>query len=148
MSFIRYILIIGILVACAHKVQVPLSETIVSKKTAENNWSQVLINFVDENGKIDFNSLSKRPLLLKRYISYLSINGPNKNPQQYSSLNSKKAFYINAYNALAMYGILLEGIRHRRGLPVHGQRTRTNARTRKGAKKTVAGKKGVKDMKH
>lgn len=38
------------------------------------------------------------------------------------------------------------GIRHRRGLPVRGQRTRTNARTRKGARKTVAGKKGVKDM--
>ncbi len=38
------------------------------------------------------------------------------------------------------------GIRHRRGLPVRGQRTRTNARTRKGPKKTVAGKKGVKDM--
>lgn len=33
------------------------------------------------------------------------------------------------------------GIRHRRGLPVRGQRTRTNARTRKGPKKTVAGKK-------
>ena len=40
------------------------------------------------------------------------------------------------------------GYRHRRGLPVRGQRTRTNARTRKGVKKTVAGKKGVKDMKH
>jgi small subunit ribosomal protein S13 len=39
------------------------------------------------------------------------------------------------------------GIRHRLGLPVRGQRTRTNARTRKGPKKTVAGKKGVKDMK-
>jgi len=39
------------------------------------------------------------------------------------------------------------GIRHRRGLPVRGQRTRTNARTRKGPKKTVAGKKGVKDLK-
>ncbi|MGC3969592.1 MAG: 30S ribosomal protein S13 [Pirellulales bacterium] len=39
------------------------------------------------------------------------------------------------------------GVRHRRGLPVRGQRTRTNARTRKGPKKTVAGKKGVKDMK-
>ena len=38
------------------------------------------------------------------------------------------------------------GIRHRRGLPVRGQRTRTNARTRKGPKKTVAGKKGVKEM--
>ena len=37
-----------------------------------------------------------------------------------------------------------EGIRHRQGLPVHGQRTRTNARTRKGPKNTVAGKKKVK----
>ena len=36
------------------------------------------------------------------------------------------------------------GLRHRLGLPVRGQRTRTNARTRKGPKKTVAGKKGVK----
>jgi len=34
-----------------------------------------------------------------------------------------------------------EGLRHRKGLPVHGQRTRTNARTRKGPAKTVAGKK-------
>ncbi|HEY5394269.1 MAG TPA: 30S ribosomal protein S13 [Trebonia sp.] len=34
-----------------------------------------------------------------------------------------------------------QGIRHRKGLPVHGQRTQTNARTRKGKKKTVAGKK-------
>ena len=39
------------------------------------------------------------------------------------------------------------GLRHRRGLPVRGQRTRTNARTRKGPKKTVAGKKSVKGMK-
>ena len=38
------------------------------------------------------------------------------------------------------------GLRHRRGLPVRGQRTRTNARTRKGVRKTVAGKKGVKEM--
>lgn len=36
------------------------------------------------------------------------------------------------------------GERHRRGLPVRGQRTKSNARTRKGRKKTVAGKKGVK----
>jgi small subunit ribosomal protein S13 len=38
------------------------------------------------------------------------------------------------------------GTRHRKGLPVRGQRTRTNARTRKGPRKTVAGKKGVKEM--
>ena len=40
-----------------------------------------------------------------------------------------------------------QGIRHRRGLPVRGQRTKTNARGRKGPKKTVAGKKSVKAMK-
>ena len=38
------------------------------------------------------------------------------------------------------------GSRHRRSLPVRGQRTRSNARTRKGPRKTVAGKKGVKEM--
>ena len=38
------------------------------------------------------------------------------------------------------------GYRHRRSLPVRGQRTRSNARTRKGPRKTVAGKKGVKEM--
>ena len=38
------------------------------------------------------------------------------------------------------------GLRHRRGLPVRGQRTRSNARTRKGPRKTVAGKKSVKGL--
>jgi small subunit ribosomal protein S13 len=38
------------------------------------------------------------------------------------------------------------GYRHRRGLPVRGQRTRSNARVRKGPRKTVAGKKGVKEL--
>jgi small subunit ribosomal protein S13 len=38
------------------------------------------------------------------------------------------------------------GLRHRAHLPVRGQRTRTNARTRKGPRKTVAGKKGVKEL--
>jgi len=46
----------------------------------------------------------------------------------------KRKMEINCY----------QGIRHRKGLPVHGQRTHTNARTRKGPKKTVAGKKKVK----
>ena len=48
----------------------------------------------------------------------------------------KRLMDINSYR----------GRRHKRGLPVRGQRTRTNARTRKGPKKTVAGKKGVKDL--
>ena len=42
--------------------------------------------------------------------------------------------------------VCYRGMRHRRGLPVRGQQTQSNARTRKGKKKTVAGKKGVKDL--
>ena len=53
------------------------------------------------------------------------------------SMNIKRLIEIGSYR----------GLRHRRNLPVRGQRTRTNARTRKGPKKTVAGKKGVKDLK-
>jgi small subunit ribosomal protein S13 len=47
------------------------------------------------------------------------------------SQDIKRKMEINCY----------QGVRHRKGLPVHGQRTHTNARTRKGPKKTVAGKK-------
>ena len=50
------------------------------------------------------------------------------------SQDIKRKMEINCY----------QGVRHRKGLPVHGQRTHTNARTRKGPKKTVAGKKKVK----
>ncbi|MBK5227814.1 MAG: 30S ribosomal protein S13 [Actinomycetota bacterium] len=50
------------------------------------------------------------------------------------NLNIKRKVEIGCY----------QGLRHRRGLPVHGQRTHTNARTRKGPKKTVAGKKKTK----
>ncbi|MBN1293249.1 MAG: 30S ribosomal protein S13 [Candidatus Latescibacteria bacterium] len=47
------------------------------------------------------------------------------------TMNIKRLMDIGSYR----------GLRHRRGLPVHGQRTRTNARTRKGPRRTVAGKK-------
>src|SRR5882672_7485124 len=58
-------------------------------------------------------------------------------------LRRQVAASINRLREIGCY----RGLRHRRGLPVRGQRTRTNARTRKGPRKTVAGKKSVKGMK-
>ena len=52
-------------------------------------------------------------------------------PRREVALNIKRLTEIGCYR----------GVRHRRGLPVHGQRTKTNARTRKGPKKTIANKK-------
>ena len=57
-----------------------------------------------------------------------------------------RRFSTGAINRLRDIGCY-RGLRHRRGLPVRGQRTKTNARSRKGPKKTVAGKKSVKGMK-
>lgn len=65
---------------------------------------------------------------LRDYITQnLTVEGDLRREVQ---MNIKRLMEIGCYR----------GLRHRRGLPVHGQRTRTNARTRKGPKKTVAGR--------
>jgi len=65
---------------------------------------------------------------LREYISgNLKVEGDLRREIQ---MNIKRLIEIGCYR----------GLRHRRGLPVHGQRTKTNARTRKGPKKTVAGR--------
>jgi small subunit ribosomal protein S13 len=67
---------------------------------------------------------------LRTYIDTLQVEGDLRRER---SQSIKRLSEIGAYR----------GLRHRRGLPVHGQRTKTNARTRKGPKKTVGrGKKG------
>lgn len=67
---------------------------------------------------------------LRGVIDDYSTEGQLRSETQ---MNIKRLMDIGCYR----------GLRHRRGLPVRGQRTRTNARTRKGRKKTVAGKKKV-----
>lgn len=76
---------------------------------------------------------------LSRIGSYI-----DKNLLIEGELRRLEAANVNRLRKINCY----RGIRHRRGLPVRGQRTRTNARTRKGKKRTVAGKKGVKDVSH
>ena len=66
--------------------------------------------------------------LIREYITKnYQVEGDLRRDVQ---MNIKRLVEIGCYR----------GLRHRRGLPVHGQRTRTNARTRKGPKKTVAGR--------
>lgn len=65
---------------------------------------------------------------IRRIIQDYKVEGQLRSEVQ---LNIKRLIDIGCYR----------GLRHRRGLPVRGQRTRTNARTRKGRRKTIAGKK-------
>ena len=87
-----------------------------------------------ENTKIDPNTRVKdltedQETLLRDAIEHnYTIEG---------DLRRETAMNIKRLNEIGCY----RGLRHRRGLPVHGQRTKTNARTRKGPKKTIANKK-------
>ena len=76
------------------------------------------------------NELSDAEVLqIREYIdANLTVEGDLRRETQ---MNIKRLMDLGSYR----------GLRHRRGLPVRGQRTKTNARTRKGPKKTVAGKK-------
>ncbi len=65
---------------------------------------------------------------IRQVIQELKVEGQLRSEVQ---MNIKRLMDIGCYR----------GLRHRKGLPVRGQRTRTNARTRKGRKKTIAGKK-------
>ena len=82
---------------------------------------------IDENTRVK--DLSEEQLsLIRAEITKFRIEGDLR---RQVAMNIKRLSEIGAYR----------GIRHRRGLPVRGQRTRTNARTRKGPKKTIANKK-------
>ena len=83
---------------------------------------------IDHNVKMD--DLSDRDVAAIREIIQKDIKVEGDLRRELTE-NIKRLMEIGCYR----------GLRHRRGLPVHGQRTRTNARMRKGKKKTVAGKK-------
>lgn len=94
------------------------SQTILTKANVDFN---IRCKDLDDNAV-----MSIREIIDKDY----QVEGAAK---RIESLNIKRLMEINC----------IRGRRHRSGLPVRGQRTRTNARTRRGSKKTVAGKKKV-----
>ena len=83
---------------------------------------------IDKNSKLDSWSEDETRLVRSLIEDNYIVEGSLRTEVQ---LNIKRLMDIGCYR----------GLRHRKGLPVRGQRTKTNARTRKGRKKTVAGKK-------
>lgn len=96
----------------------------IGKSTSEKILRKLGIN---ENIKV-LNLTDEQVNAIRSEISNMKIEGALRSEVQ---MNIKRLIDIGTYR----------GKRHRRGLPVRGQRTRTNARTRKGKRKTVAGKK-------
>jgi len=97
----------------------------IGRSTARDILQKAEVSFNKKIGDLNDDEVAKiRSIITADY----KVEGASRSEVQ---MNIKRLMDIGSYR----------GIRHRRGLPVNGQRTRTNARTRKGRRKTVAGRK-------
>lgn len=99
----------------------------IGRSTARSVLTKAGIDYDKKVGDLTDDEVSKIRGII---TSDLKVEGALRTEVQ---MNIKRLMDIGCYR----------GLRHRKGLPVRGQRTRTNARTRKGRRKTVAGKKKV-----
>ncbi len=73
-------------------------------------WERTLERHVDAEGRIDFKSLAGRTKNLRKFVDFIESTSPAANPDQYANEQEVLAYHINAYNALAMYGVIDAGI--------------------------------------
>jgi hypothetical protein len=73
-------------------------------------WTSVLNKHVNDLGRIDFNGLRSNRTDLDRVVAFIAAADPASTPDRFPTRNDRLAYYINAYNALAMYGILEDGL--------------------------------------
>jgi len=76
----------------------------------EAAWTKVLTRYVDDAGRIDFDSLRRNHVDLDRVVAFIATVDPDSQPQRFPDKHSRLAFYINAYNALAMYRVVQAGV--------------------------------------
>lgn len=69
-------------------------------------WSRVLSRVVDAAGRVDIEALRADPEDLHEFVSYVATHSPETDPGLFETADSRLAFYLNAYNALAMYNAL------------------------------------------
>ena len=74
------------------------------------SWARVLQRYVDGEGRVDFAGLSRDRADLDRYVAWIYTTGPDNHPELFPTLQHVLAYHLNAYNALAMYAVLDDGI--------------------------------------
>lgn len=79
-------------------------------QTALANWSRTLQMYVDEQGRTDFIALASDSDDLRDFVSFVESASPATHPELFTSADEVLAYHINAYNALAMYGVISEDI--------------------------------------
>ena len=100
--------------ACATPVVLPLTATATNKsldeKSAKAAWAQVLARHVDTQGRVDFAAVASAPEGLETWLAYVARVSPRSHPERFDSEQAQLAYYIDAYNALALYGVIRSGV--------------------------------------
>jgi Protein of unknown function, DUF547 len=94
---------------CALNVPLPKTSAAVPEP-GDSGWARVLAAHVDDRGRIDFAGVAKAPADLDVYVAWISAVDPETSPGSFPTPDSKKAYYLNAYNALAMYNVIESGV--------------------------------------
>ncbi|MBI3433588.1 MAG: DUF547 domain-containing protein [Proteobacteria bacterium] len=81
----------------------------------ESLWTRVLARHVDAAGAIDFTSLVRDHADLDRVVAFVAAVDPANRPAAFPGPNARLAYYVNAYNALAMHGVVTAGLPERLG---------------------------------
>lgn len=74
------------------------------------SWSKVLEAYVDERGQVDFERLAADRTELDEFVGFVSRIAPWSHPERFPTESDRLAYHINAYNALAMRGVLDDGV--------------------------------------
>ncbi|CAG9184733.1 hypothetical protein LMG23992_05320 [Cupriavidus laharis] len=73
------------------------------------HWARVLHQYVNDHGQVDFCGLAKDPTDLRAYLDYVERVSPQNMPDAFPTRGAALAYYINSYNALAMYNVIVSG---------------------------------------
>lgn len=84
--------------------------TAESYTEALQDWAVVLEKFVDVQGRAAFDDLARDRATLDRFVAYVGRVSPDSAPDEFETPEKTLAYHINAYNALAMHGVIEEGI--------------------------------------
>lgn len=108
-SKLLVIILVLLTSACASRVPLPnlSSPNATSAKAA---WAKVLQQHVNDLGQVDFAAIAKQPNDLEEWINYVTQISPRSDPQLFPTQNDQLAYYIDAYNGLAMYGVIHSGV--------------------------------------
>ncbi len=87
-----------------------IEDRLATVRDWETLWTKVLAQHVDEAGRIDFASLVRDHGDLDRVVAFIAANDPITQPAKFPGPEARLAYYINAYNALAMHGVVDSGV--------------------------------------